>query len=142
MMIVDVNVLLYIVNDDAPEHDRVRRWWEAAMAREERLGLAWMAIVGFLRLATHSRIFRKPLTTEQAIAKIDKWLKLPNVRIVAETEEHWPLLKQIFNAAGMRGNRANDAHLASIAFAYGASIVSCDADFGRIRHVRWENPLA
>jgi toxin-antitoxin system PIN domain toxin len=142
MMLVDVNVLLYVVNDDAPQHDRVRKWWEAVIAREERLGLTWIVIVGFLRLATHARVFRNPLTPDEAIGKIDTWLKLPNVRIVAESDEHWQTFKQVFNESEMSGNLATDAHLATIALGYGAIVASCDSDFARIQQLRWENPLS
>ena len=35
-----------------------------------------------------------------------------------------------------------DAHLAALAISHGATLVSCDADFGRFRHLRWEDPGA
>ena len=33
MKIVDLNVLLYVVNEDAPHHDRMAAWWEGGAER-------------------------------------------------------------------------------------------------------------
>lgn len=142
MKLVDVNLLLYVVNRNAPQHERVRRWWEEAIVREEAIGLAWIAVLGFLRLSTRPRIFSPPLTAEQAIGKLETWLALPNVNLVFETERQWTLLKQVLIDTGTAGNLTTDAHLAALAIANGATLVSCDADFGRYRQLRWENPLA
>lgn len=34
-----------------------------------------------------------------------------------------------------------DLHLAALAMEHGLSVVSADADFGRMPNVRWVNPL-
>jgi len=39
MRVVDLNVLLYAVNQHAPHHAALRRWWETAMNAEEPVGL-------------------------------------------------------------------------------------------------------
>ena len=68
MKIVDLNVLLYAVNRDAPQHRIAREFWEAAINGEEPIGLAWMVVLGFLRLSTRPGVFASPLTAEQAAA--------------------------------------------------------------------------
>jgi toxin-antitoxin system PIN domain toxin len=141
MKLVDTNVLVYIVNENAPQHPRVRAWWEAAIVDEVPIGLAWMVVLGFLRICTHPRVFARPLTSAEAIAKLEIWLSLPNIKVVTETEDHWSFLKRLLDEAGRAGDLTTDAHLAAIATAYGASIVSCDIDFRRFQKVRWENPL-
>jgi toxin-antitoxin system PIN domain toxin len=142
MTLVDVNVLLYVVNRSAPQHERVRNWWDAAIRAERPLGLTWLVIVGFLRLATHPAIFDDPLTAEEASIKVETWLALPNVGVVTESETHWAQYQQLVHEVGAIGNLANDIHLAAIAIGSGASILSCDTDFARFQRVRWENPLA
>ena len=57
MRIVDLNILLYAVNSDAAQHDFVRSWWEKALNDEDTVGLTWVVLLGFLRLATNSRVF-------------------------------------------------------------------------------------
>lgn len=38
MFVVDANVLLYAVNQRAPEHEAARGWLESALARQEAVG--------------------------------------------------------------------------------------------------------
>ena len=141
MKIVDANVLLYAVDDQSIHHERVRNWWQTALNGEEQIGLAWPTLVAFLRLSTRSGIFRQPLSIDLAISLVDEWVVQPNVKIVAESPEHWIQLKAMQREIGTAGNLTNDAHLAAIATAMGATIVSCDSDFNRFKTLRLENPL-
>jgi toxin-antitoxin system PIN domain toxin len=142
MKIVDANVLLYAVNRDGPHHEALRRWWEAAVAGDEPIGLCWIVLLAFLRISTHPRAFAHPMRPEQAIEMVAEWLSHPNVRIVAETDEHWTILRDLLEETGTAGNLTTDAHLASLAISRGAVLTSCDADFSRFARLRWENPLA
>ncbi|MCE9556897.1 MAG: type II toxin-antitoxin system VapC family toxin [Planctomycetes bacterium] len=142
MKLIDLNILLYAVNSDAAHHTRVRAWWENALDGQEPIGLAWVVLLGFLRLATSPRVFVTPLTPADAMARVDAWLGHENTRVVTEPEEHWGLLQELLLEAGTAGNLTTDAHLASLAIAHGATLVSCDADFGRFAQLRWENPTA
>lgn len=141
MKIVDLNILLYAVNRDADHHETVHAWWEHALRGEEPIALAWVVLLGFLRMSTHPRIFPNPLNPAQAIERVDAWLAHPNTRTIVETEEHWPILKGLLEEAGTAGNLTTDTHLASLAISSGATLASCDADFGRFPQLRWENPL-
>jgi len=141
MRIVDLNVLLYAVNSDAAQHDRVCGRWEKAVNEEDTIGLAWVVLLGFLRLATNPRVFPRPLASDRAAAKLDAWLSLDNVRIVREKDDHWEMLKPLLGSAGTAGNLTTDAHLAALALSHDAVLVSCDTDFGRFKGLRWENPL-
>jgi hypothetical protein len=139
--LVDLNVLLYAVNRDAPHHDKLRRWWEHSLVQEEPVGLAWVVVLGFLRLATNARVFAKPLSADQATRMVDRWLDQENVRIISETDDQWRILKELLSETGTAGNLTTDAHLASLAIAHGAVLVSCDSDFARFPRLRWQNPL-
>ena len=79
MKIVDLNVLLYVVNEDAPHHERVVAWWEGALNGDETIGLPWSVVSGFLRVSTHRRVFPRPLSVEDAVRQIDDWLALGEV---------------------------------------------------------------
>ncbi len=93
-------------------------------------------------MSTHPRVFARPLRAEQAIGRVETWLAHPNVRVIREPDEHWRLLEQILENVGTMGNLCIDAHLASLAVAHGATLVSCDAEFGRFAMLRLESPLA
>jgi hypothetical protein len=140
--LVDLNILLYALNQDSPHHRQVRRWWEAAINSDEPIGIAWVVLLGFLRLATNPKLFPRPLSSEEAIAKVEEWLAHPNLRTIRESDEQWPILREMLIQTGTAGNLTTDAHLASLAVAHGAVLASCDADFARFAKLRWENPLA
>jgi len=139
--IVDLNVLLYAVNSDAAQHERAREWWEKAVNDEETVGLAWVVLLGFLRVSSNPRVLPRPLAPEAACAKVDTWLSLENIRVVRETDNHWQTQKPLLRESGSAGNLTTDAHLAALALTHDAAIVSCDTDFARFKGLRWENPL-
>lgn len=142
MKLVDLNVLLYAINADAVHHAPVRGAWERLVSGDEPVGLPWVVVLGFLRLTTHPQIFPRPLRTDDAIARVEGWLRTGNVRIVGERPEHWEILRGLLAESGSAGNLTTDAHLAALAISHGATLVSCDADFARFRGLRWESPLA
>ncbi len=141
MMIVDLNLLLYAVNSDAAEHERARTWWESAVDDEDPIGLPWVVLLGFLRLATNPRVFPRPLSPEAALAIVDTWLARDTVRVVSERDDHWDVLKRLLGNAGTAGNLTTDAHVAALALSPDAMLMSSDMDFGRFQGLRWQNPL-
>lgn len=141
MKLVDLNILLYAVNVNAPHHVPIIDWWEDALNGDETVGLAWPVVVGFLRISTNPRIFPEPLTFEVAVEQIDDWLGLDVVSVVTETRDHWRVFRELLVDVGAAGNLAADAHLAALAMTHGATLASCDADFARFDGLRWENPL-
>jgi toxin-antitoxin system PIN domain toxin len=141
MKIIDLNILLYAVNKDAHHHQAIRLWWEEALAGEEPIGLCWLVLLGFLRLATNSKVFPKPLRIDEALEHVDAWLTHPNTKIVVETDEHWRVLRDFLHVTGSAGNLTSNAHLAALALEYGAVLSSCDADFSRFPNLRWQNPI-
>lgn len=141
MKIVDLNVLLYAVNSNAPEHVVARAWWEASVNDEEPVGLPWVVILGFLRLATSPRVFAAPLSTLAAVDRVERWLAQPSVRIIREKDDHWATLTRLLAESGSAGNLTTDAHLAALAITHGATLMSTDADFSRYEGLRWMNPL-
>ncbi len=142
MNIVDVNVLLYAINDRSPHHREARAWWGQAMNGSDTIGLPWIVMLGFLRLATHGRVFPRPLAPEAAAREIDVWLAHHTVRVVREKDDHWSTLHSLLKNSGTAGNLTTDAHLAALAISHDATLVSCDADFARFKGLRWLNPLA
>lgn len=142
MKLVDLNILLNAVNEDAAHHTSVLAWWERAINGDEPVGLPWLVLLGFLRIATNRDIFPRPLDPDRAIAKVDAWLALDSTRLVRERDGHWDILRSLLAEAGTAANLVTDAHLAALAISHGAVLVSCDTDFARFAGLRWENPIA
>lgn len=140
MKLVDLNILLDVVNEDSIHHPPVLAWWEQALNGDEPVGLPWIVLLGFVRIATNPDIFPGPLDPDAANGKINVWLSLDNTRLVQEKEEHWNTLRALLGETGTAGNLVTDAHLAALAISHGAELVSCDIDFARFKGLRWENP--
>jgi len=84
VILPDVNVLVYAHRADASDHLSYRRWLERTADGDEPFGLADVALAGFLRIVTHSRIFPVPTPMETALQQVVRLRERPNcVSVVA-----------------------------------------------------------
>ena len=142
MKVVDANVLLYAVNEDAAHHELARTWLDGALTAGEPVGFSWVAMLAFLRLSTHPTVFPSPLTCDQASGVVELWLAASTAMVVHPTSRHLEVLRGLLQPFGTAANLVNDAHLAALAVEHGATVVSFDSDFARFRGVRWMPPAA
>lgn len=142
MRVPDLNLLMYAVDRTAPEHPSALRWWNATLSGSETVGLAWMVLLGFVRLTTNTRVVRSPSTSGAALDYVDRWLAHPITTVIAPTGRHPQVLRDLLGGTGTAGNLVADAHLAALAIEHGAVLCSADRDFGRFRGLEWTNPLA
>lgn len=142
MRLLDVNLLLYAIDEDAPHHEVARRWLEAALSGTEPVAFTWQVLLAFVRLGTNPAIFPRPLDVETAFDVLMAWLERPCTVIVHPTERHALILRDLLRSAGTAGNLTSDAHLAAVAIEHGAELCSSDRDFARFAGLRWLNPLA
>jgi len=140
LKIVDVNVLLDVANEASNNHGPAVSFWESAQNGHEPIGLAWITVVGYLRIVTSPSIFPSPLRLEAALGRVSTWLSSGVVRVVREKDDHWDLFRSLVAQTGARGNLATDAHLAALAISHDAVLVSFDRDFSRFKGLRWERP--
>jgi len=101
--ILDANLLLYAVNEDAPLHGKARPWLEEALSGTEAVGFEWTVVLAFLRLSTRSAVFPNPLRLDQAFLLIDSWLAQPCAILVQPTERHADHLRELLAPLGDRG---------------------------------------
>lgn len=141
MILIDANLLLYAVNLDSPRHSAARAWLEQALSGNETVGLPWIVLLAFLRIATNGRVFEHPLSPESACAYVEEWLNLPIVTTVAPGNGHWPILHNLLVTTGTGGNLTSDAHIAALALERGSTVYSTDNDFKRFPGLRHVNPL-
>jgi uncharacterized protein len=140
MKLVDANVLLYAVNEDAPTHDEACGWLDDRLGASEAVGFAWVVLLAFLRLSTRPDLFERPLAFEEAARVVDGWLTAPTAVVVQPTARHLDLLRGLVQTTGVAANLINDAHLAALALEHDATVVSYDRDFGRFAGLRHELP--
>lgn len=142
MKVVDANLLLYAVNEDAPQHAKAKAWLEETLSRTEPVGFVWTVLLAFLRLSTRPAVFPKPLELGEAFGLIESWLAQPCAELLDPGEGHLSQLRELLGPLGTGGNLTSDAHLAAVAIEHGAELCSCDGDFARFQHLRWSNPLS
>lgn len=102
------------------------------------MGFAWVALLGFVRLATRRGIFPKPLAVEDALSVVRAWIEEPRASLLHPTERHSLLLARLLIPAGTGGNLTTDAHLAALAIEHGATLGSFDRDFERFSGLAFE----
>lgn len=131
MRIVDANVLLYAVNEDAPHHSPARQWLDDSLSGAATVGFSWIALLAFLRLSTKHGLFPRPLPTAQAVEQAQAWLSATSAMVVEPTGQHLNVVAGLLGAVGVGGNMVNDAHLAALAIEHRGQVVSFDHDFRR-----------
>lgn len=142
MIIPDINLLLCASITAFPEHDRARRWLEGLMNGEADVGLAAPALFGFIRLATHPRVFDPPLAVDEAVRRVEEWLARPRSLFLLPGPRHLELAFRLLRGLGAAANLTTDVQLAALAIEHQAELHSNDTDFGRFPQLRWVNPIA
>jgi toxin-antitoxin system PIN domain toxin len=137
----DVNILLYASDEASSRYAEAHQWVGEMFSEPETVALAWVVVLGFLRISTNQRVSESPLTVREALNIVDGWLARPNVIVARPTDRHVAVLRELLVPLGVGGNLTTDAHLAALAIEHGAELVSCDADFSRFAGLRWRDPL-
>jgi toxin-antitoxin system PIN domain toxin len=140
MILPDVNVLVHAHNADSIVHDRARAWWNDCLSGTEGVGLAWAALLGFVRITTNRRIVTHPLPVRDVMGQIESWLELPHVHMAQPSDTHFAQLRSQLERLGTAGNLTTDAHLAVLAIERGYVLYTTDTDFARFPELRWTNP--
>jgi uncharacterized protein len=142
LILVDANLLIYAVNSGAPQHAAARRWLDERLNGVARVGLPWLSLMAFLRLATNPRVFQRPLGMADAWSRVEAWLSCGSAWIPAPTARHAETLSRLLGTPGVQGHLVADAHLAALAIEHGLELNSTDRAFARFGELRWRNPLA
>jgi toxin-antitoxin system PIN domain toxin len=142
VILVDANLLIYASNRSFPQYGPARRWLAGQLDHAPRVALPWASLLGFVRIVTNPRLFRRPLSPGDAWEQVEAWLNTPNVWIPQPTENHRPILARMLQSAGAGANLVPDAELAALAIEHGQTLCSTDGDFARFPGLKWMNPLA
>jgi toxin-antitoxin system PIN domain toxin len=133
-MTPDVNVLLAAFRSDHPQHAPASAALKAGLAAAvsgTSFVLLPMVVAGFVRLATHPRVFREPAPTQAALAFVDSLLAVPGVEL-AEVGREWPAFNRLLRQHSLGGNDVSDAWIAAAVQTLGENLATFDRGFGRL----------
>jgi uncharacterized protein len=134
MQLVDVNVLVAAFRDDAPGHKTCRGLVEAMVASSLPYGVSDLVLSGFVRVATHPRVFDPPAPVEDALAFAVAYRT--GAVPIAPGPRHWPIFTALCRSARAKGNLVPDAYFAALAIESGCEWITADRDFARFPDLR------
>ncbi|HEY3082545.1 MAG TPA: TA system VapC family ribonuclease toxin [Chloroflexota bacterium] len=139
---LDVNVLLYASDQTSQRRSAAFRFLEGRAADPDLLCLTWITLMSYLRIATHPRVFARPLSPDEALANVRALLRLPRVRVLTEEDGFLDVYREVAGAFAVRGNLVPDAHLVALLRQHGVrTLYTVDSDFRRFAFLDVRDPL-
>lgn len=143
MFAVDTNVLVHAVDPGSPFHgpcaEALARW------RQQRTPwfVTWSVLYEFIRLVSHPRKMRRPVTVQEAWRAVEALLASPGLRVLTATDRHAQVARAVLEETpGLTGNLAHDAHIAVLLREHGVRrIYTRDADFFRFPFLEPVDPV-
>jgi uncharacterized protein len=142
VVLPDVNVLVYAHRQDTAHHAACLAWLEGVANGVEAFGIAELVLSGFVRVATHPKVFAKPSALADALEFGEQLRSRPNCVPLAPGPRHWDIFRKLCVEAGAKGDLVADAYLAAIAIEAGCEWITTDRDFARFKSLRWRHPTA
>ncbi|MCY4362873.1 MAG: PIN domain-containing protein [Gammaproteobacteria bacterium] len=140
---IDVNILLYASDRTSPFHVAAADFLRKRSDDPEILCLTWPTIMGYIRLATHPRIFDNPMSPQEAIDNIARLMQMPRCRVVVESDDFMTSFREIIAGVTTRGNLVPDAHLAALMRIHDIrTIYTHDRDFLKFTFLKVIDPVA
>jgi uncharacterized protein len=140
VVLVDVNVLVGAMRNDAPRHATMRTILEDLRASPEPFALCDPVLSGVLRVLTHPRVFIPPTPTPLALNFVRVLRASPNAVVLTPGARHWEIFVELIESTSAIGNLVSDAWIGALAIEHGCEVLSDDADFARLPGVRWRRP--
>jgi toxin-antitoxin system PIN domain toxin len=141
VVLLDVNVLVYAHREDTQDHEAYLAWLENLVNSDQAYGLSDLVLSGFLRVATHPKVFTRPSTMGEALAFVQELRGQPNCSVIAPGSRHWEIFCRLCRAAAIKGNLVPDAYLAALALESGSEWITTDRDYHRFLGLRVRHPL-
>ena len=141
--LIDTNILLHAANRASPAHNAAHSFLEEHLRIRTAWCTTWPIVYEFLRVATHSRVFPKPLKPKQALAFVGSLVMLDEVALLSPTERHLTAMESVVaELSHPAGNLFHDIHTATLMREHGVrEIITADTDFLQFRFLTVSNPL-
>ena len=141
MLLLDVNVCVYAIRKDTPDHTGYRIWVNDVLNGDEPVGISDLVLSGVIRIITNHRIFRQPSTTKQALDSCRALRSGPAAVPLRPGERHWEIFESLCRETSAKSNAVPDAYHAALAIENGATWITTDRGFARFPGLRFRHPL-
>jgi toxin-antitoxin system PIN domain toxin len=141
VILPEINLVIYAHNGAAARHAKALQWWNQCLQGHDAVVLAWVVVLGFVRIATHPKVFANPMPVQEALDRIEEWLSLPHIYVVHPSPLHFQIWSSLLKRLGSAASLTTDALLAALAIERGLILHTTDADFSRFPGLKWRNPL-
>ena len=131
MIVVDVNVIVYALRREFPQHDVAHAWLGQQLVGAEGVVISDAVLAAAVRLLTHHKVLAAPMTPSQALAAVEAIRAAPAVVNPAARESRWRQFATLVDDLGLRANDIPDALLAATALSLGARLATFDRGFRR-----------
>jgi toxin-antitoxin system PIN domain toxin len=144
VFVVDTNVLVYAADSDSEFHQSCYGLLEEWRAQPSAWYVTWGIVYEFLRVSTHSRVFRKPWSAARAWNFVEAVLASPSLGILIPTERHAEVAAEVIkDIPHLSGNIMHDAQTAILMREHGLKrIYTRNTDFHRFRFLEPIDPIA
>lgn len=142
MFAVDTNVFVHAVNSASPMHEPCNRLLTRWLSEPAPWSTTWSVLYEFARVATHPRVFPKPLSASHTRALVREIVKAPGMHVLTAGPEHADLFDStLAEQRDLRGNLFHDLHIAVLMREHGIRrIVTRDTDFHRFKFLEVVDP--
>ena len=133
MFVVDTNVLVHAADELSPFHARCRGAVEQWRRGEAAWFTTWSVLYEFVRVTTHRRVLRHPLSASEAWTVVESLLAAPGMTVLVATPRHPAVAAEVIREVpDLAGNLVHDAHVAILMREHGVRrIYTRDDDFRR-----------
>lgn len=113
MFVVDTNILVYAARKDFTEHETCRTLVEEWRQGQLPWFITWSIVYELLRITTHPKILKPPLSLDEAWAFVDSLLAAPGLEVLTQTKRHARIASRTWEEfPDLQGNVLHDAHTA------------------------------
>lgn len=128
MILIDVNVIVYALRREFPQHPVANAWLTTHLSGPEGIVVPDGVLASAVRLLTHHRVLSTPLGPGEALAAAEAIRAAPAVVHPSRPGDALATLRLV-DDFGLRANDVPDALLAATARSLGARLATFDRGF-------------
>jgi toxin-antitoxin system PIN domain toxin len=139
---LDTNILVYARRAELPHHNVALRLLRQLAEGDSSWAIPWPCVYEYIRVVTHTRLFRPPSTLAQVLDSLDALFDSPSLTLLGESPAHATHLRGMVLGGRATGNLAHDAHIATLLGEHGVrEFWTTDRDFGRFPGIVVRDPF-